>query len=92
MKKNIFSEAFAGCFSWMLFAVVLMILSPALSYFFGWITGHLLRWFIGETIVNGLNFLFNTTRFAVDKLPMLCGTLGVIGSFFKSTHTTASSK
>lgn len=77
-------KEFAGCFTVILFAVIAVILSPVLYYFGGWITGHLLSWFIGDTIINGVNYLFNTTRFTVDKLPMLCGTLGVIGSFFKS--------
>lgn len=77
---------FAGCFTLILVSIALIIFAPVLYYFGGWITGHLLSWFIGDTIINGLNYLFNTTRFTVDKLPMLCGTIGVIGSFFKSTN------
>ena len=91
MKKNMFSDAFAGCLGWSVVAILLIVIGPALGYVCGWINGHLLSWVIGDTLVNGLNYLFNTTRFTVDKLPMLCGTLGVIGSFFKSTHTSSSS-
>lgn len=77
-------KEFVGCFTIILLAIAAVIFGPVLYYFGGWITGHLLSWFIGDTIINGLNYLFNTTRFTVDTLPMLCGTLGVIGSFFKS--------
>ena len=82
----------AGCAGALVGAIVVLILAPALCYFGGWITGHLLSWIIGDTVIYGLNYLFNTNRFTVDMLPTICGTLGVIGSFFKSTHTTSSSK
>lgn len=79
-----------GCFTAVLLLIVAIILGPVLYYFGGWITGHILKWFIGDTVVNGMNYLFNTTRFTTDMLPVTCGTLGVVGSFFKSTHTTTS--
>lgn len=66
----------------------LLVFWPALAYFSGWITGHILKWLIGDTVVNGMNYIFNTTRFTTDMLPVTCGTLGVIGSFFKSSSTT----
>lgn len=81
-KKNN-SLAFLG-----LIAISLVILAPVLYYFCGWITGHILKFFIGDTIVYGMNYLFNTTRFTKDMLPTVCGTLGVIGSFFKNTSSS----
>lgn len=81
MKDNI------GCITAVLLGIGLIILAPVLYYFGGWITGHILKWLIGDTVVNGMNYLFNTTRFTTDMLPVTCGTLGVIGSFFKSTST-----
>lgn len=80
---------FLGCLGT---AIIGIILAPAAYYFFGWITGHLISWVFGDTFVNGMNYLFNTTRFTTDMLPTICGTLGVIGSFFKSTNTSTSSK
>lgn len=62
------------------------IVYPVLYYFCGWVTGHILSWFIGDIIVGGMNYLFNTDRFTVDMLPTICGTLGVIGSFFKNIY------
>jgi hypothetical protein len=81
-----------GCTSALIVALVVLIFAPALYYFGGWITGHLLSWIIGDTVIYGLNYLFNTNRFTIDMLPTICGTLGVIGSFFKSTTTTSSNK
>ena len=81
-------EIAAGC----LIAIILVIIGPLLSYFGGWVTGVILKWFMGNTIVDGLNYLFNTTRFSADMLPRICGTLGVIGSFFKTVHTSSSKK
>ena len=84
MKENI------GCLVSLLLGIGLIIFAPALYYFGGWIAGHLLKWLIGDTIVNGMNYLFNTTRFTTDMLPITCGTLGVIGSFFKPSTSTRS--
>lgn len=81
-----------GCFAWIIILVLLVILGPVLSYFCGWLTGVILQWLIGDTVVNGMNYLFNTTRFTTDMLPTICGTLGVIGSFFKSTTSSSSKK
>ena len=53
---------------------------------------HILKFFIGDTVVNGMNYLFNTTRFTTDMLPTICGTLGVIGSFFKSSKMSTDTK
>ena len=82
----------AGCLTWIITLILLVILGPVLNYFFGWLTGVILQWLIGDTVVNGMNYLFNTTRFTTDMLPTICGTLGVIGSFFKSTTSSSSKK
>ena len=81
-----------GCLGSIVLLIMVVIICPMLYYFGGWITGHILSWFIGDTIVDGLNYLFNTTRFTVNMLPTICGTLGVIGSFFKNTSATTSNK
>jgi hypothetical protein len=88
MKDNIVG----GCLGAVIVAVFGIIFGPALCYFFGWITGNLLSWVIGDMVVNGMNYLFNTDRFTVDMLPTICGTLGVIGSFFKNATTTSSNR
>ena len=82
----------AGCLTWLITLALLVIVEPVLCYFFGWLTGVILQWLIGDTVINGMNYLFNTARFTTDMLPTICGTLGVIGSFFKSTTSSSSSK
>ena len=82
----------AGCLTWIITLVLLAIFTPALNYFCGWLTGVILEWLIGDTVINGMNYLFNTTRFTTDMLPTICGTLGVIGSFFKNSSSSSSKK
>lgn len=89
MKNNDMGEAIGGCLGAVLVLIVAVILYPVLYYFGGWITEHILSWWIGDTVISGMNYLFNTDRFTVDMLPTICGTLGVIGSFFKSTTTSS---
>ena len=85
-------EETAGCLASALALIVAIIICPVLYYFFGWVTGHILKFFIGNIVVNGMNYLFNTTRFTTDMLPTICGTLGVIGSFFKSAKMSTDIK
>ena len=65
---------------------LIVILTP-LSVFFGWITGHIIKWFCGDFVADGLNTLFGTARFTKDMLPLIGGVLGFIGSFFRATST-----
>lgn len=74
--------------SWIIVLIIIMIIEPVLYYFCGWITGHILKFFIGNTITNGLNYLFSTAKFTPEMLPITCGTLGVIGSFFKNSYSS----
>lgn len=78
-----------GCSGWLVLIILIVIFEPILHYFCGWITGIVLQMWIGDTVVNGMNYLFNTNRFTVDMLPTICGTLGVVGSFFKRNYTSS---
>lgn len=82
----------AGCLASVLALIVIFIICPLLCYFCGWVTGHILKFFIGNIVINGMNYLFNTTRFTTDMLPTICGTLGVIGSFFRSSKMSTDTK
>ena len=84
MKDNL--TIFSGCLA----AIILVILSPVLGFFGGWICGWLLEFFIGDMVANGLNILLNTTRFTPDVLPIVCGALATVGSFFKSNNNGSS--
>lgn len=56
MKDNL--TIFGGC----LIAIFLVVLNPVLCFFGGWICGWLLKFFIGDTVANGLNLLLNTAK------------------------------
>lgn len=38
---------------------------------------------VGGAFVTGMNTLFGTTRFMPELIPVVCGVLAVVGSYFK---------
>lgn len=76
MEKNCYVEIIS--------TIIAMFIAPILVFITGVGSGLILKWIVGGFIVDGLNLIFNTTRFSADKLPIVCGALAVIGSFFKS--------
>lgn len=79
MEKNYYVEIIS--------TIIAMFIMPILIFLAGVVSGLVLKWIIGGLVVDGLNLIFNTTRFSADKIPIVCGTLAVIGSFFKTTMT-----
>lgn len=73
-------------------AVVLLVLSPVLTFGCAWIGGWILKVCVGQAIANGMNLLFNTTRFTPDFIPLACATLATIGKYFKSSQTNNNRK
>ena len=67
---------------------LVFIISPLI----GWVTGHIVKLIFGNMVTNGLNLLFDTTRFVKADIPTLCATLALIGSFFKATLNNKSNK
>mgnify|MGYP005915548801 FL=1 len=43
------------------------------------------EFFVGDTLVNGLNIIFNTTRFTKPMIPIICATIATIAKYFKTT-------
>ena len=83
-------EKFFGCLSVLVALIVTIIIAPILCFLGGYISGLILKLTAGGFVVNGLNLMLNTTRFTADKLPIICGALAVVGSFFKSSLSTKS--
>lgn len=77
MEKNYYVEIVS--------TIIAMFIMPILIFLSGVVSGLVLKWIVGGFVVDGLNLIFNTTRFSADKIPIVCGTLAVIGSFFKIT-------
>ena len=76
MEKNYYVEIVS--------TIIAMFIIPILVFLTGVVSGLILKWIVGGFVVDGLNLIFTTTRFSADKLPIVCGALAVIGSFFKS--------
>ena len=83
-------KKFFGCLGILVTLIVTIIITPILCFLGGYISGLILKLTVGGFVVNGLNLILNTTRFAADKLPIICGALAVVGSFFKSSLSTKS--
>ena len=65
--------------------IILSIILPVIIFEAGWFGGWILMKIVGVAVINGLNTLFGTTRFTPDIIPVVCGTLAVIGSYFRTT-------
>ena len=70
-------------------AIAFLIFSPVIVFCCGWFGGWILMQVIGTTVTNGLNILFDTTRFTPDLIPVTCGALAVIGSYFKTSASSS---
>lgn len=79
------SALLGGCLT----VIILLIFAPVITFFCGWFGGWMLMNIIGDAVASGFNTLFGTTRFTPDMLPIVCGSLALIGSCFKSTNTTS---
>ena len=73
-----------GCLLVILTAVIFL-LSPIPTYCLRWLGGWILVKIVGSAVVTGLNTLFGTTRFMPDLIPVVCGVLAVVGSYFKTS-------
>lgn len=64
-----------------------LVLSPVLTFWFAYLGGMILNYFVGDKITHGLNVVFDTTRFTNNLIPLTCATLATVGKYFKSTST-----
>ena len=69
--------------------LLLLVFTPVLTFVFAYIGGMILDWLVGEKLVNGLNLMFDTTRFTRDLIPLTCATLATIGRYFKSSMSNS---
>ena len=69
--------------------LLLLVFAPVLTFAFEYIGGMILDWLVGEKLVNGLNLMFDTTRFTRDLIPLTCATLATIGRYFKSSMSNS---
>ena len=69
-----------GAFTVIILAIFTLVISPALSFMFAYIGGCILKFFVGDVLVNGLNIIFNK-----PMIPVICATIATIGKYFKTT-------
>lgn len=67
--------------------IALLVFSPVLTFLCAYVGGMLLDWIVGAKLVNGLNLMFDTTRFTRDLIPLTCATLATIGRYFKASQS-----
>lgn len=70
----------------------LLVFSPVITFGFAWMGGWILKVCVGSAIADGMNLMFNTTRFTPDFIPLACATLATIGKYFKSSQTNNNNK
>lgn len=80
-----------GWFTAFIGMVGLLVFSPVITFWFAWAGGWILKVCVGRTIADGMNLMFNTTRFTPDFIPLACATLATIGKYFRSSQTNNSS-
>lgn len=73
------------CIELIIGIIILCIIKPIIIFGAGWFGDWILMNIVGGAVATGLNTLFETTRFTPDIIPIVCGTLAVIGNFFKTT-------
>lgn len=69
-----------------------LVFSPVITFGFAWIGGWILKQCVGQLVADGMNLMFNTTRFTPDFIPIACATLATIGKYFKSYQNVTNKK
>ena len=62
--------------------VLLILVSPFISFCLGWFVGLLIKIIFGTTFIKGLGLI--GIMITKDQIPLLCGVIGTIASFFKN--------
>lgn len=72
--------------------ICMMVFMPAITFGFAYFGGWILKLCVGDMVANGMNLIFNTTRFTADIIPITCATLATVGKYFKSIQTNNNKK
>lgn len=81
-----------GWLSAIVAAMIVLCITPILTFAFGFAGGAILRFVFGSLICNTLNEIFATNRFNPELIPPICGMIAVIGGCFKTSISATTSK
>ena len=73
-----------------LISLFFLILSPFVDFLLGFIIGIVIKLIFSDIFIKGLSLL--NISISVNQIPMFCGILSLIGSFFKSHSVKESNK
>lgn len=62
--------------------IAVFLLEPTFIFIVGYFGGLIFNWIFGSMVVESLNIIFGTDRFATDMLPWLIATVSMFASFF----------
>jgi hypothetical protein len=66
-------------------AILIILICPFIDFALGYIIGLIIKITFGGAFIAGLKLL--GINISADSIPLLCGTLYLIGSFFRSTNS-----
>lgn len=66
-----------------IFIILGILLEPFLIFWLGYFTGWIAKITIGTYLVKGFHTFY--IPISIDQIPILCGVLAFIGSFFKNS-------
>lgn len=92
MHKKDNSDLILNCLGIVTLVVICLFFLPLLNFGIAYFGGWICKITFGPMLCRALNTLFNATFFSPDKLPLMAGALGWIGSYFKTYSTTSSNK
>ena len=63
--------------------IAIYIIVPFLVFWLGYLGGIFIKWTLGSTLIKGLALL--NLSVSIENVPLFFGTIGLIGSYFKTT-------
>ena len=85
---DVYSSVLVVVVGFLVMAALLLIV-PIIYVCFGFMGGLVVKWIFGGMITDGLNVLFNTSRFTPEMIPTLTAILALVGSFFKNSKSSS---
>ena len=82
-NKLIAAGVGAGCLG----LIVMLVFGPVITFGLAYFGGWLLSLVVGNLVADGLNLIFDTTRFTPQLSPLTCAIFATIGRYFKSTQS-----